>query len=105
MLWHFIKKLGLPMDKQNILDTILSKLYYHDPDELGEDAFKNCGDDEIADIKQQIALAIERAKPDTIEVDRDPQTGAPLGRQGHVDHGHNNGIEDYHNNLKRELGL
>lgn len=36
------------------IEELLKTFYYHDPDELGEDAFNNLGDDEIAEAKQAI---------------------------------------------------
>lgn len=42
---------SIEKDKQAFKDYILTKeWYYHDPDELGEDAFKRLGDDEVADL-------------------------------------------------------
>jgi len=38
----------------NKIEELLKTFYYHDPDELGEDAFNNLGDDEIAEAKQAI---------------------------------------------------
>ena len=32
------------------LEPKLRRLYYHDPDELGEDAFNNLGDDEVEEV-------------------------------------------------------
>jgi len=36
------------------VDEILRQFYYHNPDELGEDAFNNLGDDEVAEVKQAL---------------------------------------------------
>lgn len=38
-------------DKQAIKDVILTKQwYYYDPDEVGVDAFKRLGDDEVSEL-------------------------------------------------------
>ena len=81
------------MSKGNTLDTILRR---HDA--AYSDGIENSDDKIIDDTKQQIALAIERAKPEKIEADN-IQSISP------EQEARNKAIEDYHNNLKRELGL
>ena len=44
------------------LEPKLRRLYYHDPDELGEDAFNNLGDDEVEEV-----LAIITTKRGSIQ--------------------------------------
>ena len=64
--WHYVTvieqdkralKALITTRKQELLSEIekelepkLRELYYHDPDELGEDAFNNLGDDEVEEV-------------------------------------------------------
>ena len=49
------------IDEPN-LDKKLRTLFYYDPDELGEDAFKPLGDDEVEEITKLIATQVEQAR-------------------------------------------
>jgi hypothetical protein len=46
------------------LDKKLRTLFYYDPDELGEDAFRPLGDDEVEEITKLIANQVREAYKD-----------------------------------------
>jgi len=77
------------------------KFYYHDPGELGEDAFKPLGDDEINDLMQLIdsyALDIvKEAKPTIITEHTDFAS-----QQYNL--GYNNSSDQYEFNLIKAFG-
>lgn len=49
---------------------LLRTFFYYDPDELGEDAFKPLGDDEVAEVEQLISnrekLLLDRVEKEVI---------------------------------------
>jgi hypothetical protein len=49
------------------LEKKLRTLFYYDPDELGEDAFKPLGDDEVEEIAELIANQVREARIDEIK--------------------------------------
>ena len=91
------------MTKNNTLDEILYTLAMSvEPDEEGVSQFDNLEDQEqagkeaIDKAKQQIAQAIEDAKPEEFKFE-DGKNDAT--------HFFNKAIEEYHQNLLKELGL
>ena len=69
-------------------------LYYHDPFELGEDAFKRIGDKEVDFIIAEITRLLEEAKPKYPMFTRDMVSRGEVKQQ----------IEQYHQNIQSILG-